>query len=84
MPRCTYARSQHAHRIHHQWNSLVDISRGGEVVRITANVDLVGVLVDSDVVDLHGRRENEMLKIDETEVPGHAQVDDEVLQITRG
>lgn len=60
-------------------NLLIDVCLSREVLGITADVDVIGVLVDTDVVDLHSCRESQVLKIDESEVPGHPQVDDEVL-----
>lgn len=62
-------------------NSPVDICLGREIFGITAKIDVVRVLVDSNVVDLHCRGELQVLNIDETEISGHAQVDDEILEV---
>lgn len=60
-------------------NLLLDVSRGREIRGVATNVDVVRILVNTDVVDLHRGWESQVIKIDITEVPGHAQVDDKVL-----
>lgn len=64
-------------------HALVDVRRGGEVLRVAADVDGVWLLVDADPVDAHRRGEREMLDVDEAEVLGHAQVHDDVLRAAR-
>ena len=59
----------------------LDVSFGRERVRITANVDVVRVLIYADPVDTHRRGEHKIVVVDETEVLGKPQVDDEVLSV---
>ncbi len=48
--------------------ALVYVICSREVGRITANVDEVRVLVDTDVIDLHRGREGQVVQVDMTEV----------------
>ena len=58
---------------------LVDIRGGREVLGITANVEVVRVLVDTNPIYAHSRREGQVLEIDITEVPRHSQVNNDIL-----
>ena len=58
---------------------LLDILRRWEVGGIAADIYSIWVLVHTNPINLHDRRENNVLKIDETEVRGHAQVNEDVL-----
>ena len=60
-------------------NALLDVSLGREVRRVTAEVDVVGVLVHTNPINLHDRRENNVFEIDETKVERHSEVKDDVL-----
>ena len=59
---------------------LLDICGGREAGWIASNVDCVWILVDSDVIDTHRRREREQVVLDRAEALGNAQVHDEVLR----
>ena len=59
--------------------SLVNVSGGGEIIGVTADILLVRVLVHTDPVDLHRGRERKVFNIHETEVLRHAQVGNEIL-----
>ena len=61
----------------------IDVIRRREVVRIAAIIDPVRVLIDSDVVDLHLRREGEVVQVDVTEVKRHAKIGDDVHRFLR-
>ena len=54
----------------------LDVSFVRERVRITANVDVVRVLIYADPVDTHRRGEHKVVVVDETEVLGYTQVHD--------
>ena len=56
----------------------IDIRFRGEVFGVAPVVDIRWVLIYTDVVDLHGRRESEVVEIYWTEVEGHAEVGDDV------
>lgn len=58
---------------------LIDVSFGREVIGVAADVLGIGVLVHTDVVDLHRGGEGKVVDVDVAEVPRHAQVHDEVL-----
>lgn len=58
---------------------LVDVCSGWEVHGVAADVLLVRVLVYTDIVNLHGGGEGQMVKVDEAEVSRHSQVGNEVL-----
>lgn len=59
---------------------LVDIRCRGEIVRIATPILVARVLVYTNIVHAHSRREWQMVDIDETEVLRHSQVHDEVLR----
>ena len=61
-------------------NVLVDVGSRREINWIAANVLVARVLVHTDVVDLHRRRECQVFKIHGAEVTRHSQVHDEILQ----
>ena len=50
-----------------------------EILRIATNIDLVRVLINTDVIHFHSGWESEMLEVDITKVFRHAQVNDDVL-----
>ena len=52
-----------------------------KVNRIAADIYRIRILIHTDPVNLHHSRERQMLKVDETEVLGKPQVDDEVLSV---
>lgn len=58
---------------------LVDVLGRRKPDRVAANVNRVCRLIHTDPIDAHGRREGEVLEVDEAEVLGHAEVQDEVL-----
>ena len=60
---------------------LVDVRCCGEVLGVAANVLGVGILVNTDPVDLHGCGERQVVDVDIAEVPRHAQVSDQILCI---
>ena len=60
-------------------NILLDVCSGREVLGITANVEVVRVLVDTNPIYAHSRGEGQVLEIDITEVPRHSQVNNDVL-----
>ena len=60
-------------------NALLDVSLGREVRRVTAEVDVVGVLVHTNPIHLHEGREYQVLVVDESEVLRQTQVHDDVL-----
>lgn len=67
---------------HGKINLLVDVCGGWEVHRVAADVLLVRVLVYTDIINLHGGGEGQMVEVDEAEVSRHAQVGNEVLVAT--
>jgi hypothetical protein len=57
-----------------------DIISGRKILRIAANVDIVHVLIDANVIDSHSVWESEVFEVDNTKVFRHAQVNDDVLR----
>ena len=58
---------------------LLDILRRWEVGGIAADIYSIWVLVHTDPINLHDRRENNVFEIDETKVERHSEVKDDVL-----
>ena len=56
----------------HEMNVLVDVCGRGEVLGIATDVDVVRVLINADVVDLHDRREGDVLEVYKPEVVRHS------------
>ena len=65
--------------MHH--NILVDIRCRGEVRRITTNVDVIRILVNTDPIHAHCGRELQVVVVDGTEVLGDAQVHQQILEV---
>jgi hypothetical protein len=61
-------------------DALVDICSGRKVFGVTSDVDRVLGLIHTHPVDSHHRRERQVHQVDETEVRGHPQVHDKILQ----
>lgn len=62
---------------------LFNVSRCGEVLRITADIEIIRVLVHTDPIDTKCRRECKVVVVDEAEVLGNTQVHDQVLGCRR-
>ena len=60
-------------------NLRVDVRCCRKIIRITAIVLAARILVDTNVVHTHSGWERQVVEVDETEVLGHTEVDDEVL-----
>lgn len=63
-------------------NILIDVCCCWEIGRVTTYVDGAYGLIDSNVIDTHGGGESEVLQIYKTEIQGHAQIHNNVLEGT--
>ena len=70
-------------QVNERRNPLIDVRLGREVVWLASVVDIIRVLVYSDVIHRHDRRERQMFEIDGSEVGRHSQVKDEILEIRK-
>lgn len=61
---------------------LVDISCGREICRVTSDVLAIWILVHTNIINLHGRRELKIVEVWPLESFGHTQVHDDVLNRT--
>ena len=58
----------------------MNVISSGEILRIASYVDISFLLVDADVVHPHTGWESQVFEVNFTEVLGHAQVDDNILE----
>lgn len=68
-------------RLGGQWNVLVDVRLGGEIVWITSGVGALWSLIHLRVVDRDNRRKGQVFGIDGSGVKRNSQVDDHILEI---
>jgi hypothetical protein len=61
---------------------LVDIVSGREIFRVASDIMVIFRLIDPNPIHKHCCREDQTLKVQGTELGGHAQVDDHVLYAT--
>ena len=64
-------------------SSLLDVSARGITTRIAPDINSILRLVNSDVVDPHMGWKCETREVNRAEIPGHSQVCDNVLQMTK-